>query len=220
MCVCVIECCIVQFVSFNSHFIFNGYIIWPPTSRYVADATPFSLRTAASAAFAMATALGAALGPGMAILLNRMDEFEFHLPFLEQQYFNGMTAPGYFMALSWFIYTLCILFFFGEPTRSGLDELRKREEATIGGSGLATIESDSKKESLLNEVELAAISTENKVDGYVEMESSQDDALEKQDSMMLDEESFNDDDDNVSVTDGSLTDVDASKDDKGYSYHY
>ena len=33
-------------------------------SRYVADATPFSLRTAASAAFAMATALGAALGPG------------------------------------------------------------------------------------------------------------------------------------------------------------
>ena len=123
----------MQFVSFNSHFIFNGYIIWPPTSRYVADATPFSLRTAASAAFAMATALGAALGPGMAILLNRMDEFEFHLPFLEQQYFNGMTAPGYFMALSWFIYTLCILFFFGEPTRSGLDELRKREEATIGG---------------------------------------------------------------------------------------
>jgi len=194
--------------------------------RYVADATPFSLRTAASAAFAMATALGAALGPGMAILLNRMDEFEFHLPFLQPQYFNGMTAPGYFMALSWFIYTLCILFFFGEPTRSGLDELRKREEATAGGgSGLATIESDSKKESLLNEVELAAISTENKVDGYVEMESARDDALDKLDPIMLDGESFNDDDDDNeddgSVTDLSVTDINASKDDdKGYTYLY
>ena len=61
-------------------------------TRYVADATPFSLRTAASAAFAMATA-------------------------------------RYFMALCWFVYTLCIAFFFGEPTRSGLEELRQREEA-------------------------------------------------------------------------------------------
>jgi len=68
-------------------------------------------------------------------------------------------------------------------------------------------------------------------DGYVEMESSQDDALEKQVSMMLDD---NDDDGSVtdgsvtdgsvtdgSVTDGSLTNMNASNDDdKGYSYHY
>ena len=77
----------------------------------------------------MATALGAALGPGMAILLDKMKEFEFYLPLLKEQYFNGMTGPGYFMALNWFIYSVCIVFFFGEPTRSGLDELRKREEA-------------------------------------------------------------------------------------------
>jgi hypothetical protein len=100
--------------------------------RYVADATPFRLRTVASAAFAMATALGAALGPGMAIVLDAMTEFEFSLPLLGQQYFNGMTGPGYFMALSWGIYTLAILFTFGEPNRSGLDELRDRE-----GSGEA-----------------------------------------------------------------------------------
>lgn len=59
--------------------------------RYVADATPFGLRTIASAAFALATALGAALGPGMAIILD-LFEFEFNLPFLGTQYFNGMTG--------------------------------------------------------------------------------------------------------------------------------
>ena len=72
----------------------------------MADATPFSLRTAASAAFAMCTALGAALGPGMAIILDNMNEFTFYLPGLGTQYFNGMTGPGYFMALNWFIYTV------------------------------------------------------------------------------------------------------------------
>lgn len=43
------------------------------------------------------------------------------------------------------------MFFFGEPTRSGLDELRRREEA----KSQSTNGPDSKKESLLGEVELA-----------------------------------------------------------------
>jgi len=96
--------------------------------RYVADATPFSLRTVASASFAMATALGAALGPAFAIVLD-LWEFEFSLPFLGQQYFNGMTGPGYFMSLCWFLNTIAILVFFQEPVRSGLDELKQREKA-------------------------------------------------------------------------------------------
>jgi hypothetical protein len=45
---------------------------------------------AASAAFALATALGAALGPGMAIILDLFD-FEFCLPGFGKQTFNGMT---------------------------------------------------------------------------------------------------------------------------------
>lgn len=59
--------------------------------RYVADATPFHLRTASSAAFATATALGSALGPGTAILLDLFD-FKFNVPGLGQQTFNGMTG--------------------------------------------------------------------------------------------------------------------------------
>lgn len=94
--------------------------------RYVADATPFALRTVTSAAFAGATALGAALGPGVAIILN-LYEFQVTLPLFGTQFFNGMTGPGYFMAFTWFVYTITIIFTFNEPNRSGLDELRERE---------------------------------------------------------------------------------------------
>jgi hypothetical protein len=96
--------------------------------RYVADATPFALRTMASAAFALATALGAALGPGVAILLDMVPEFEFYLPVLGTQYFNGMTGPGYLMALLWLLYSITVFFTFQEPNRSGLEELMRREE--------------------------------------------------------------------------------------------
>jgi MFS family permease len=101
--------------------------------RYVADATPFALRTAANAAFAMVTALGSALGPGMAILLNLLD-FQFRLPLLGTQIVNGMTAPGYFMALAWFFYTVTIWFTFQEPNRTGLEELREREAQNSRGN--------------------------------------------------------------------------------------
>ena len=95
--------------------------------RYVADATPFSLRTISSAAFALTTAVGAASGPGAAILLDLIPEFNFYLPFLGVQTFNGMTGPGFLMALLWLIFAVAIVVSFGEPTRSGLDELKQRE---------------------------------------------------------------------------------------------
>jgi hypothetical protein len=97
--------------------------------RYVADATPFSLRTMSSAAFALTTALGAASGPGFAILLDMIPEFQFNLPILGVQTFNGMTGPGFVMALFWFLFTITIMVSFGEPNRSGLDELKQREAA-------------------------------------------------------------------------------------------
>ncbi|KAL7539160.1 hypothetical protein ACHAWF_006314 [Thalassiosira exigua] len=181
--------------------------------RYVADATPFSLRTTASAAFMMATALGAAMGPGISIVLDRMKPYDFYIPFLGEQHFNGMTGPGYFMAFNWFWFTLLILFFFNEPTRSGLEELRKREEEAGGGSGKARkATEDSKKESLLNEVELAAIqSDKDKVaeaevgaganeDGLPDSEQAEsfesfddDLSLDRQDSLSLEGEEYIDD---------------------------
>ncbi|KAL7438018.1 hypothetical protein ACHAXM_005940 [Skeletonema potamos] len=110
--------------------------------RCLADVTPFSLRTAASVVFGLATALGAAFGPAISIAIDRMDEFHFKLPLLGEQYFNTMTGPGYFMFVNWIIYAVVVFFFFREPTRSGLEELKRRE------TGLT--DADSKKESLLN----------------------------------------------------------------------
>ena len=117
-------------------------------------------------------AVGSAMGPGMAIVLDGLPEFQFHLPFLRTQYFNGMTGPGYFMSLNWFVYTLCIAFWFTEPTRSGLEELRKREEGKNA-----------------YEVELAAMSSgDSKVPRRTgSSEGSLDDALQRQDSLMSNE---------------------------------
>ena len=101
--------------------------------RYVADSTPYDLRTAASAAFALVSALGAAMGPAMAIVLDHFD-FQFNLPILGVQEFNGMTGPGFFMAFMWFLFTLIIVGFFAEPSRSGLEGLKDREAAAEAGN--------------------------------------------------------------------------------------
>lgn len=87
-----------------------------------------------NAAFAMTTAIGAASGPGAAILLDMVPEFQFTLPILGVQTFNGMTGPGFVMALLWFIYLIAIVISFKEPKRSGLDELRQREAAEASHS--------------------------------------------------------------------------------------
>lgn len=96
--------------------------------RYVADATPFRYRTMASAAFCLATAIGSAIGPGFAILLDWSPEWDVQL-FGMRHYWNGMTAPGYFMAGMWFLYAIMIVVTFREPVRSGLAELKRREKA-------------------------------------------------------------------------------------------
>jgi hypothetical protein len=59
--------------------------------RYMADTVPISSRTSVNAAFGMAVAVGSALGPAAAILVDEF-EFSFKLPILGEQYFNGMTG--------------------------------------------------------------------------------------------------------------------------------
>ena len=112
--------------------------------RYIADTTTFSIRTTATAAFGMVsvkclydgcmiaypiaqyilllltshvqvTGLGAALGPGTAILLD-FAHVDVDLPIYGKFYFNGMTGPGYLMSILWFIYVIVILFTFEDPT--------------------------------------------------------------------------------------------------------
>ena len=110
--------------------------------RYVADAIPLKYMTMASAAFCLATALGSALGPGCAILLDAGGDIEFEI-FGMRHYWNGMTAPGYLMAMLWSLYGVVVIFAFREPVRSGLAELKQREEALIHSSESKEDDADS-----------------------------------------------------------------------------
>jgi Sugar (and other) transporter len=59
--------------------------------RYMADTTPIAMRTSVNAAFALAIAVGSALGPAMAIFLNRFD-FIGWVPGYGMFLVNGMTG--------------------------------------------------------------------------------------------------------------------------------
>ena len=80
------------------------YSTFYPHDSCLADVTPFSLRSTASIVFGLATALGAAFGPGFSIVIDRINPFQFTLPILGDQYFNTMTGPGYFMCVNWILY--------------------------------------------------------------------------------------------------------------------
>ncbi len=57
----------------------------------VLDTTPLSKRTGVNAFFGVATAMGSALGPAIAIALDEAD-FEFQVPIYGNVIFNGMTG--------------------------------------------------------------------------------------------------------------------------------
>lgn len=91
--------------------------------RYMADTTPMNLRTNVNAMFGMVVAAGSAMGPAMAIVLNSF-EFTFYSPVTGLVVLNGLTLPGYFMAMLWITFTFIILLTFEEPDREGLEEQR------------------------------------------------------------------------------------------------
>ena len=102
--------------------------------RYMADTTPVSLRTSVNAGFGMVVAAGSAMGPAMAVILNKY-EYTFAVPFLGVVTLNGLTLPGYFMAALWFTFTMIVLATFEEPSREGLLEQQAMEKiGAIPGS--------------------------------------------------------------------------------------
>jgi MFS family permease len=79
--------------------------------RYVADSFSQADRTAASAAFVTATALGMATGPALASILHLATEESTSV------YWQAENAPGVFMFFVWSIFLLCLIFKFEEPPR-------------------------------------------------------------------------------------------------------
>ncbi|KAL3919124.1 MAG: hypothetical protein SGARI_007283, partial [Bacillariaceae sp.] len=94
--------------------------------RYMADTTSLSIRTSVNALFGMVVAAGSALGPGCAILLNKLD---FSIPLFGNVdiVVNGMTGPGWFMALLWSIFLIALSWGFKEQDRIGLEEQMQKE---------------------------------------------------------------------------------------------
>lgn len=104
--------------------------------RYIADTTPLAYRTSVNAAFGTATAMGAALGPATAIMIDSV-EVQFDVPLYGTVYFNGMTGPGFIMCGLWMVFTIVLALTFEEPERTGLEEQKKKEmeEARVSALG-------------------------------------------------------------------------------------
>ncbi|CAB1098638.1 unnamed protein product [Ectocarpus sp. CCAP 1310/34] len=77
--------------------------------RYIADTIPIASRTAYSAAFVAAGALGMAFGPAVSAVVIAVD---FTLAGVE---FNGLTNPGWIMFVLWVVMGALIQYEFQEP---------------------------------------------------------------------------------------------------------
>jgi Sugar (and other) transporter len=102
--------------------------------RYLADTTSLNIRTSVNALFGMVVAAGSALGPGCAILLNKLD---FSVPLGDKAdiVVNGMTGPGWFMASLWTLFALLLWCGFREQDRIGLEEQMQKEGGGGGDNG-------------------------------------------------------------------------------------
>jgi MFS family permease len=108
--------------------LFNGFgSARSINRRYIADAYPRAERTAASATFVTFGALGMAAGPGLASILN------FAFKHSDNEYWQVVNAPGWFMAGVWTIYLIALVFFFVDPSEKthivAITESEQVEEA-------------------------------------------------------------------------------------------
>lgn len=82
--------------------------------RFIADVFSRKERTAASAAFVTAAALGMSAGPAMASLLSSMTFSP------ESTLWTEATTPGWVMLILWLVFLLVFGFYFEEPDRTHL----------------------------------------------------------------------------------------------------
>ena len=105
--------------------------------RYIADTYPARERTAASAAFVSAGALGTSAGPAMAALFYfgvQSDSSNF--------YWQVENAPCWFMAVIWAAYLVCLFYYFEEPFRPDREHGRSEVEFSNTGEKQALLKSD------------------------------------------------------------------------------
>jgi MFS family permease len=90
--------------------------------RYIADSYSQADRTAASAAFVTASALGMAMGPLLASFLHLVTVHSNSL------YWQPENAPGWFMGVVWVLFLICLIWKFEDPPRSSSNTTATKKE--------------------------------------------------------------------------------------------
>lgn len=85
--------------------------------RYIADTFPREERTAASAAFVSAGALGMSAGPAIASALNYFTTDQYGKEWNGNLYWQSENAPGWFMFGTWTVYLICVIRYFQDPPK-------------------------------------------------------------------------------------------------------
>lgn len=95
--------------------------------RYIADYYNLEERTAGMAVFVSASALGMALGPGLAAFLSYVAPAGGHHA---GRWWTVETAPGYVMFIFWCLYLFANIIFFEEPDRVQQTVVKEEKAAT------------------------------------------------------------------------------------------
>jgi MFS family permease len=100
--------------------------------RFIADTFSRAERTAASADFVTAGALGMAAGPAIAVALGKLDDLGFGKGSGDSGsgglFWNKLTAPGWVMLVLWSIFFVVAYWHFEEPDRSNLYGKKKSSQ--------------------------------------------------------------------------------------------
>lgn len=108
--------------------------------RYIADTFSRRERTAASAAFVTAGALGMAFGPAIAAILGQLS--------YSGDVWNVHTSPGWIMFLMWSIYFMCTMLYFKDP-KQNKSMSKKRKVLSSSSHATDSMITNSEKSPLL-----------------------------------------------------------------------
>mmetsp|Transcript_12610 Transcript_12610/g.22590 ORF Transcript_12610/g.22590 Transcript_12610/m.22590 type:complete len:805 (-) Transcript_12610:21-2435(-) len=97
--------------------------------RFIADTFSKRDRTAASAAFVTAGALGMACGPALAAIFSQLSYS------LDGKLWSEETAPGWIMMCLWSLFLIALVIFFEEPDRSHIFGKKPMLELTTTKNG-------------------------------------------------------------------------------------
>jgi predicted MFS family arabinose efflux permease len=100
--------------------------------RYICDTFPREERTAASAAFVTASAMGMAAGPAIASILHYVTSWKDGSERVSTLYWQSSeTAPGWFMVACWLIFLLCLVLQFVDPPKKKYDIAMKKAKSML-----------------------------------------------------------------------------------------